>query len=854
MGRYHTDQATSDDLLRYDDFRAALYDVITQAETPLTVGVFGPWGSGKTSLMRMLRRKLEGEGLDSRRTVWFTAWKYDRQEALWRAFILRVLDALYPRETEPAGAPREERPILQQPGEREQRLVDLLQRLEESVYQAADWTEMGGRAINWWQFISNTTKAGVETAATLGTAGLFPQLKKMMGGDDTPVAEIQKAAAAIGRETKQYHRRQLFHMEQFEAMFREAVQLIDAGAAGRLVVFVDDLDRCLPEKAVEVLEAIKLFLEVPGAVFVLGRDQAVIRQGIEIRYGAMLRGAGGERLELPIRGDSYLQKIVQIPFHLPPLAVEDVTTFIEKLAADLSPRTQAVLARGLYPNPRQVKRVLNILRLLRGVADRRFPQDVIADPLLAKTVVIQTQYPELYQLWRQYPTLVQTLEMEMARRPVSEEDLFMGARRILPAPKGEEDAAAEEEGAAGSLGRGGLLATYLENRTENALLRRMMTYPPPDEVGEGRARARFSGLAREAVQAYVRLAGAVQNNETTPAVAVVVGLDAFLSGEAVQIQEAVSMLDSKEADSAGPKHQEARRQLVAVLQNPAQPTAARVSAGESLALLGDPRFRGAEGYCLPADEMLGFVEIPAGPFRMGSDPERDPQAREDEQPAHEVTLPTFYLARYPVTVAQFHLFAQQSGYELQDKDSLQGAANHPVSWITWYDVVAYCNWLDEVLRGWSGTPVGIRRVLANGYRVLLPSEAEWEKAARGGEGRIYPWGDALDPDCANSKESGLGRTSPVGCFPAGASLQGILDLSGNVWEWTRSLYQEYPYEPGADRGKWVAASADEFILKGGYWSSGLAFLRCGVRFRYLPLYGLNYGGFRVVLSPFTADR
>jgi hypothetical protein len=257
QSHYLTDHATTDDLLHYEDFQAVLYSVVTKAETPLTIGVFGPWGSGKTSLMRMVRQQLEQEKLDSRRTVWFTAWKYDRQDALWRSFILRVLDALYPRETEPKDVPREERPILQNPTDPNQkRRIELLNRLEESIYQAVDWEEIGPRAVNWWQFISNTGKAGVETAAHLSSAGLTTSLKKMLGGDDTPVEEIQKAAAAISHRTKSYNRRQLRHMEEFEAILKEVIALLPKGP-GHLIVFVDDLDRCLPEKAIE---AINLFI------------------------------------------------------------------------------------------------------------------------------------------------------------------------------------------------------------------------------------------------------------------------------------------------------------------------------------------------------------------------------------------------------------------------------------------------------------------------------------------------------------------------------------------------------------------------------------------------------------------
>ncbi len=447
MSSFLTDNAISDsadDNLNFGDFRPALKNILTTAETPLTVGIFGAWGSGKTSLMRMLRAEIAGAGRHRVRTIWFTAWKYDRQDVLWRSFMLRVIHALYPRENEPKEKLPEERPVLSNPtSEKQIRLIKLLERLEESIYQASEWSEKGERDIRWLELLGHTGKAGVEVAATVQSAGLYPQIKKLLGGDDTPIDDIQKAAAAVSRETMSYRRRQLFHMEQFEDTFKEAVSLIEEA---RLIVFVDDLDRCLPEKAIEVLEAIKLFLEVPGVVFVLGMDREVVHRGIEARYGHFFHQGADRSQELPISGDSYLQKIVQIPFHLPALAIGRLDGFIGGLDTALDEITRQVFAHGLYPNPRQVKRALNIFHLLQQIALERekrpveeggLPAKSIAWPLLAKTVIIQTQYPDLYQLWRQYPLVVQLLEESFSKRIDSEDDLLRG-RRDAPAAKRDD--------------------------------------------------------------------------------------------------------------------------------------------------------------------------------------------------------------------------------------------------------------------------------------------------------------------------------------------------------------------------------------------------------------------------------
>ncbi len=138
---------------------------------------------------------------------------------------------------------------------------------------------------------------------------------------------------------------------------------------------------------------------------------------------------------------------------------------------------------------------------------------------------------------------------------------------------------------------------------------------------------------------------------------------------------------------------------------------------------------------------------------------------------------------YPVTVAQFKAFVGESGHEPADEDSMKGVANHPVVYVSWHDAVAYCEWLTAKIREWDETPESIKRRLNHdGWVVRLPTETEWEKAARGRDGRIFPWGDEPDPDRANYGDTGIGSTSPVGCFPKGASPYGVLDMSGNLFE------------------------------------------------------------------------
>lgn len=279
----------------------------------------------------------------------------------------------------------------------------------------------------------------------------------------------------------------------------------------------------------------------------------------------------------------------------------------------------------------------------------------------------------------------------------------------------------------------------------------------------------------------------------------------------------------------------------------------RVEAGNLLGKLGDPRFRPDRWY-LPDDDLFGFVEIPGGDFLMGNDNDKN------ASPQHVMQLNRYFIARYPVTVAQYRSFVTESGYIPSDKGCIIDIANHPVSLFEWGDARAYCNWLNNRLRQWSGLPTFLLTLFENeGFRVCLPSEAEWEKAARGEDGRIYPWGE-VKPDStkANYSETGMGKTTPVGCFPAGVSPYGLVDCAGNLWEWTRSIWGEdlgkplsrYPYN-STDNWREDENAGCNFkrILRGGAFSDECTSLACACRNWNRPVYKTKFKtrGFRIAL-------
>ena len=271
----------------------------------------------------------------------------------------------------------------------------------------------------------------------------------------------------------------------------------------------------------------------------------------------------------------------------------------------------------------------------------------------------------------------------------------------------------------------------------------------------------------------------------------------------------------------------------------------------------------ADAWFLPDDPALGFVDIPAGPFTMGSDPAVDRRAFENERWSPRrtqgaVDLPTFAIGRYEVTVAQFQAFAADTGVAVAP-ESLRGAPDHPVGSVSWPDALRYCRWLEARLREWPGTPTILQRRLTDGWRVTLPTEAQWEKAARGSDGRVYPWGNepprgranfggaaprAGGPGAADSTDAG---PTPVGSFDCPECPFDLRDMSGNVWELTRSPYEPYPYDETDDAANLETDAL--FVMRGGSFADPAANVRAAIRGGADPGARRPFIGFRVVLTP-----
>jgi formylglycine-generating enzyme required for sulfatase activity/class 3 adenylate cyclase len=269
--------------------------------------------------------------------------------------------------------------------------------------------------------------------------------------------------------------------------------------------------------------------------------------------------------------------------------------------------------------------------------------------------------------------------------------------------------------------------------------------------------------------------------------------------------------------------------LLSTVSSPEVALRVRIAAGEVLGYLGDPR--------------LGdMIVVPAGEFLMG-------EGREQ----HELFLPDYQLGKYPVTNAEYKKFIEAGGYQDKDlwteagwqevgqtqteprywQDARFNKPNQPAIGLSWYECVAYCRWLSN----------------KTGQLYRLPTEAEWEKGARGSDGRMYPWGNKFEAHLLNAREGGqkVCTTTPVGIYPAGVSPFGVFDCAGNVWEWCATRWKKaFPYDVCQDEWKPDYLEGKNLrALRSGSWNYKAEAARCGYRFKFQPYGWTERGGFRL---------
>jgi formylglycine-generating enzyme required for sulfatase activity len=798
-----------------------------RTRTPLTIGVHGDWGTGKTTLMRAIEEQLRGtQVLAGRRrkkaalpflnpgedvglyrpcrTVWFNAWKYSSQGALFVALIEAILGQM--------------------------RRDGFIHELHAELARA-DRPKMK---------VPEAVIGTLSQVFTLGQIEIDLTKYQTESRFKTHMAFLDEFQEVFDRLLRWYVVRD----------WKDAREVDDQ--KGALVIFVDDLDRCLPNKTVQVLETIKLMMGKPGTIFVLGASRRVVQAAVQAYYQV-------QKFE-DISSQGYLDKIVQLRFDLPPVRPERMGEFIgqfrewekdDPLLANLS-----LVTEGVPTNPRRVKTFINYLELEWG--------------LLVNSRQVTPAEREQFVIWMVLADVEPKLVAHL-RDLRSDEERAACLNRLIG--QGDIEKGGPRPAAADEL---------LHTLVENVRLQRVL------EDLRGRAFA----FDADTLGRFIHLS-------TPPRVQA--PPEEEPEEEAVAAEEAAPapgetrrrrLEDEKARLRAEGMLPEDPQALAALVADPKASLAYRVAAGEELARLGDPR----PGVGVDPETDLPALQwclVDPGAFMMGSRKEDDPEAYDSETPQHvyEIGYP-YWIARYPVTNAQFRAFVDDpQGYRgdgwwtraglawRKDRTGPEMAGgvydlpNYPAVMITWYEAVAWCRWLTAGMQAAGCMP--------QGWAVRLPSEAEWEKAARGGleipgeplialslppiggrlEGgrvsnpnpaRRYPWGNDADPNRANYDDSGIGATCAVGIFPGGASPYGCLDLSGNVWEWCATKwvgsYGDYD-EKEDNRPEGDAAR----VVRGGGFSGSHWGVRCADRGGYDPDDLSGDQGFRPVAAPTDSD-
>jgi len=216
-----------------------------------------------------------------------------------------------------------------------------------------------------------------------------------------------------------------------------------------------------------------------------------------------------------------------------------------------------------------------------------------------------------------------------------------------------------------------------------------------------------------------------------------------------------------------------------------------------------------------------MVKVAGGPFTMGDD-----EGEPDERPAHEVRVKGFWIDRTEVTFRQYDRCVSEGYCRVPTVAGRVKDKRLPVTGVNWFDAMDYCKWAGK----------------------RLPTEAEWEKAARGTDGRNYPWGEKPDCTLANFRECEIGHPLPVGTYPGGASPCGALDMAGNVWEWVADWYDPRYYKTSPRTDPRGPAAGKYRVVRGGSWTRYMAGMRSADRGGFTPQTRADDIGFRCATS------
>ncbi|MDY6952431.1 MAG: SUMF1/EgtB/PvdO family nonheme iron enzyme [Thermodesulfobacteriota bacterium] len=672
------------DLLGFDKYVDTLAGMIRDKgfSTPFCIGIYGRWGTGKTSFMHLLQNRLAEDGNPPHVVpVWFNPWRYEKEEHLIIPFLKTIEKSINSYV---------ERQEATQKGKPKKAFLDLVSGLKTAAMKMGE--------------VASAFAYGMKADCKIGPVGLELDLAKSVAREEALAEKRMERARKLS--------------ETLSSIYYDIVTELKNAVDQKdflIAVFIDDLDRCLPEKAVELLEAIKLFLDLTGYLFVIGVAKDVVEKGISYRYRfyEQNREETDTEKEPVVAPEEYLEKMIQMPFELPPIERGKNLEYIKSLLGEAKEYTEHVgaIGTGVGANPRALKRFVNFLAFTSRLAETikeaeleksDLPSDVIRKGFLpvlyVKWAIIVFKFPEVHAEIKANRHLLIELQEE-ARGERKAEDKI---ERRLQMP----DALRK-------------------------VLREGVPFPDHD------------GLLKRFVY--------------------------FTEATDIMVKEVEG---------------------------------ARVT-----------RTRSFE----PGD----MVKIPKGSFLYG-------HGKEERAIDYD-----YWIDVFPVTNKQYREFlsdpdfpdhrvpnrdeewAKPYNWDPDKRTFPEGRGDHPVVLVSHEDAQAFCQW----------------RSKKENKEYRLPTEEEWERAARGSDGREYPWGDEFDETKCNTKESGIGKTTSVTAYPEGASPHQCQNMAGNIWEWTSSYYDE---------------DKDTMVLRGGSWDYDQDYARCAILANSFPDLRYNDIGFRCV--------
>ncbi len=704
----------------FDDFAATFARLVASpnTETPLAIGINGAWGSGKTSLLLRVKDMLDNP-LDDKgkhrfaedeenkfrqcKTVWFDAWKYNDEDELLVALVRVILQA------------------MQKDG---------------FINKVKAWFGDPNQP-------SYDVIAMLFNAFEVSFGGLGANFKLKL--DPNKYQEISQ----IKQHTAFFD----YFNEAFEALLKSWTN------NGTLVIFIDDLDRCLPAKTVQTLEAIKLFLDKSGCVFVLGADTRIVRAAVETHYKN--EGIIGEGAK------DYLEKIIQLRFDLPPIvekAMEEYLKTQDKTKVDeaMLKRWEALVAAAEV-NPRRVKNVINDLNLQWFMA-------VNSDQ--AKGV-----NRDDFICWQ---ALMRAAPAKFVAQVTKLDDKSIRHNFVLDALKWQNGTQEEKDAARGSF------ADYEDD--DSRRLRKVLK------------QVSFSDeFTSDALDSMIYMTAPPPKPEPVKPV--------VEEPRKVEISDIAELAFEEEA---------------AVLKREKIMPRVERSDRNEMEIGG-----------------IRFARVPKGKFVMGSKDDNE-LAYDQEKPQHTVEINyDYWMAKFILTNEQYAEFLGKKKHPVSD---WQKKKDHPVVNVSWNDAMEYCTWLNETFKSDLGDLL-----------LRLPSEAEWEKAARGAYGNEWPWGNEFDPNKCNSAEGRKGGTTPVGAYSTlgGDSPYGCADMVGNVWEWCADWFSDSEYKNRSVTVSNPMGPQTGFsrVLRGGSFYDYRRHARCAYRGNdAAPDDRFNLIGFRVCVS------